>query len=785
MKDAALTHRVASRSTMSTPAARAADSARRSPRRLFGPLHSFRLQTALVFGGLTVGVCAALGLVLGDMLTSQIRRDSISTLDGVAQGAARTLASGLSQRLLEAKVLADSQALWAEGLDSLAVSQALARAQATQPFNAWIGVADADGKVVAAASGMLLGQSVKERPWFGRGLIGPHVGDIHRALLLEKLLPRAISGEPVRFVDFAAPIKVGGKVVGVIGMHGTWDWSREVIASLLPPNAVARGLQVYIFDRAGKVLLTPLGEPLRTQVSSLDQLHPPLDEVRADGRVAAVTVWPDGQSYLTTLAALPAQGEVTDMGWQIVVREPVDKAFERVGTATMQAIGAGIALSIVAGLLAWFASGVMSRPLTRLARSARDVQLRVPGADIDVLHDNDEVHQLSSALAGMVRCLDATYRTAPVGMCQTDVDGRVLSANHRLNDLIGVTNDAMLGRPLVELIDSPDLAPFKQDLRSLLRGRTQTVARELRLTSAHARNRTVSVSAAMVPPMDDAPAFFVIVMEDVSSRIAAEAAHQANAAKTAFLSQVSHELRTPLNAVLGFSQLMKLDAKDRLSERQTQRVDSITGAGRHLLAMIDDLLDLTQIESEKMALSTEPVSLPGLLAQSLTYVAEAARAADVTIHLEAPPAGSHTLVIADRVRLQQVLLNLLSNSIKYNRVGGTVVVAWQASAHGDRMDLTVTDTGRGIRPDRLSQLFQPFNRLGAETSTVQGTGIGLVITRKLVEMMGGKISVRSTPEVGTCFGIELPLAPAQSIEPLELTRPADLDPLSTPGHQRR
>jgi CheY-like chemotaxis protein/nitrogen-specific signal transduction histidine kinase len=279
----------------------------------------------------------------------------------------------------------------------------------------------------------------------------------------------------------------------------------------------------------------------------------------------------------------------------------------------------------------------------------------------------------------------------------------------------------------------------------------------------------------MVPPMDDAPAFFVIVMEDVSSRIAAEAAHQANAAKTAFLSQVSHELRTPLNAVLGFSQLMKLDAKERLSERQTQRVDSISGAGRHLLAMIDDLLDLTQIESDKMTLSTEPVSLPGLLEQSLTYVAEAARAADVTIVLEPPPSGSQTLVVADRVRLQQVLLNLLSNSIKYNRCGGTVVVAWKPSLHADRMDLTVTDTGRGIRPEQISQLFQPFNRLGAETSTVQGTGIGLVITRKLVEMMGGKISVNSTIGVGTCFAIELPMAGQQTIEPLSVTVPAELD----------
>jgi PAS domain S-box-containing protein len=786
MKRAVVTDRV-----MPASAGAQAAGTRRWPRRLSARPHSFRLQTALVFGGLTVVICAALSFVLGDMLTTQIRRDSITTLDSVAQGAARTLASGLSQRMLETRVLAGSSELWADGLGSPAVSQALARVQATQPFNSWIGVADSEGRVMAAASGMLVGQSVKERPWFGRGLVGPHVGDIHRALLLEKLLPRTMTGEPIRFVDFAAPIKSGDKVIGVLGVHGTWDWSRDVIASLMPADAASRELQVFIFDRVGKVLLTPANEPAGPgAVSSIDQLRPPISEVRADGRIAAVTVWPDGRSYLTTVATMPAQSEVTDMGWQVVVREPADKAFARVGTATWQAFIVGLLLSALAGLLAWYASGVMSRPLTRLARAARDVQLRVPGADIDVLHDNDEVHQLSSALAGMVRCLDATYRTAPVGMCQTDIHGRVLSANDRLSDLLGVTGEDMPGRSLDDLIDSPDLSELQQDMRALGRGRAHTVARELRLTPRNAEgdrvgaDRTVSLSAAMVPPMDDAPAFFVIVMEDVSSRIAAEAAHQANAAKTAFLSQVSHELRTPLNAVLGFSQLMKLDAKERLSERQTQRVDSISGAGRHLLAMIDDLLDLTQIESDKMTLSTEPVSLPGLLEQSLTYVAEAARAADVTIRLDPPPAGSQTLVIADRVRLQQVLLNLLSNSIKYNRAGGTVVVAWMASLHGDRMDLTVTDTGRGIRPDQLVQLFQPFNRLGAETSTVQGTGIGLVITRKLVEMMGGKISVRSTIGVGTCFAIELPMAGLQTIEPLSMTRPADLDAAPLPsGHE--
>ncbi len=740
--------------------------ARQSLYRLLAPLHSFRIQTALIFGGLTVMACAAAALALGSMMTSEIQHASARSLRNIAQTSANTLAAGLADRLLATKVMADSTELWSGGLDSPTVRHALARAQAAQPYNAWIGVADAKGKVVSSTGDLLLGQSVVQRPWFGEGLRHLHVGDVHRALLLERLLPKEPGDEPIRFVDFAAPIQVDGKTVGVIGMHGTWGWAREVVTSLMPADAAQRGLEVYIFDRAGKLLYAPDDSSRRAPNLSLDDLTPTLKPAGPQSPAAEVVAWPDGQTYLTTVAYLPFRSAVSDMGWQIVAREPVIKAFARAQSLSRRAFGIGIVLAAVAGWLAWLASGVLSRPLVRLADAARRVQDRSAGATIPVLGANREVRSLSTALVDMTSCLEATYRTAPVGMCQIDIDGKVLSANDRLADVLDMRHESLRHRQLVELIAADDRSLFAGDLRDLAQRRLASTSRELCIRRDRGDVLTVALSASMVPAMNGAAAYFIVVVEDVSQRIAAEAADRASAAKSTFLSQVSHELRTPLNAVLGFSQLMQMDPADVLSDKQRGRVDAIAGAGKHLLAMISDLLDLTQIEGQGVTLSLQPLPVSEIIDQSLAFVTEAARSDGVTIEIE-PPSADANWVLADQIRLRQVLVNLLSNAVKYNRRGGKVTVSWCAVAAGQCIELTITDTGRGIHSDRIAQLFQPFNRLGAEASGIQGTGIGLVITRKLVELMQGEMRVVSSVGSGSRFSVLLPIA-----EPLTMTRDA-------------
>jgi hypothetical protein len=227
-------------------------------------------------------------------------------------------------------------------------------------------------------------------------------------------------------------------------------------------------------------------------------------------------------------------------------------------------------------------------------------------------------------------------------------------------------------------------------------------------------------------------------------------------AKSRFLSRVSHELRTPLNAVLGFAQLLR-DERTQADASERQRwLAHIDDAGRHLLALIDDVLDLSRVEAGDLRLELQAVPLATLVASTLPLVERAARLHQVTLVVEA---GLDGTVQADPVRLRQVLLNLLSNAIKYNRVGGEVRLS--AATAGTQCTLHVADTGRGIDPAVIRDAFEPFNRLGAEGYGIEGTGIGLTIAKALVEQMHGRIEVRSQPGEGSVFSFSLPRADVQ------------------------
>jgi signal transduction histidine kinase/ActR/RegA family two-component response regulator len=238
--------------------------------------------------------------------------------------------------------------------------------------------------------------------------------------------------------------------------------------------------------------------------------------------------------------------------------------------------------------------------------------------------------------------------------------------------------------------------------------------------------------------------------------LAIEEARNANQAKSAFLSSMSHELRTPLNAILGFAQILAADKLPTTPEQKKEFAGHILKSGRHLLTLINEILDLAKVEAGALTLSMEPVGLAEVLLECRTMIEPLAAARGIRVHF--PAAGEPAaLVQADRTRLKQVLLNLLSNAVKYNREGGAVTLACTACGP-DRLRLSVLDTGMGLRPDQVAALFQPFNRLGQENSAQEGTGIGLVFTRRLVELMKGEIGVTSTPGVGSTFWIELPAA---------------------------
>jgi PAS domain S-box-containing protein len=242
------------------------------------------------------------------------------------------------------------------------------------------------------------------------------------------------------------------------------------------------------------------------------------------------------------------------------------------------------------------------------------------------------------------------------------------------------------------------------------------------------------------------------------------AAEQASAAKSEFLARMSHELRTPLNAVLGFSQLLADDADEPPTRTQQLRIERVRSAGLHLLALIDDVLDLATIESDLLPLEREPVSLNSVLDDVLVWTQ--LQAAQAGVRVEGDPLTGW--VLGDPRRVRQILSNLLSNGIKYNRPEGQVRISEETCTLHDRPAwcLVVRDTGQGLNPEQVRSLYQPFNRLGAERSNIQGTGIGLAIVHNLVRRMGGEIRVRSEPGVGSEFRIVL--AATEPTEPLNV-----------------
>ncbi|MFL6682679.1 MAG: ATP-binding protein [Burkholderiaceae bacterium] len=365
------------------------------------------------------------------------------------------------------------------------------------------------------------------------------------------------------------------------------------------------------------------------------------------------------------------------------------------------------------------------------------------------------------------------------GVITVDERRRIVLFNEAAEAMFGVASGEALGQPIDRFVEQIAIAGGTAAAPSSFAATGTLQA----LTGRKRDGRPFPLEASMSRLQMDQGVLTTIVLRDITTRIVADAerrAHEAleasSKAKTDFLSRMSHELRTPLNAVIGFSKLLRLDAVKPLSAEQLERVQHVENAGSHLLALVNDVLDLSRIESGEMSVSSQAVQLARVIEEAATMVSPLVTKAGVEVFVasESPPPGAgrrdarlvapdDTWVNADPVRLRQVLVNLLSNAVKYNRPGGRVALTWRRM--DDACEILVTDTGQGIPAEQLACLFQPFNRLGAESSAVEGTGIGLVLSRQLAEMMGGTLTISSTFGVGTCASLRLGLAAAPAAKP--------------------
>jgi len=354
------------------------------------------------------------------------------------------------------------------------------------------------------------------------------------------------------------------------------------------------------------------------------------------------------------------------------------------------------------------------------------------------------------------------FETAPIGVLFADLHGRLQEANPYICRLLGYSAAELTAMRTSDFSHPDDRAEDARLGLMLLRGEVGTYLRHKRYIARDGREVWARARATLLRDGRGEPSRVVGVVEDITEQMrlqdlekARESAVAANQAKSEFLSRMSHELRTPLNAMLGFSQLLEVDRSPPLSAGQRARVAQIQQAGWHLLEMINDTLDLSRIEAGGLRLASEALNLDTLATDTLGMLAGEANKRGLQMKLALGADARE--VQGDSTRVKQILINLLSNAIKYNRQGGTVEVSSQLSG-SDLVEIKVRDSGAGLSEAQLAQLFQPFNRLGQEQSSIEGTGIGLVISRRLAELMGGSLRAESRVGEGSTFVLSLPQA---------------------------
>jgi PAS domain S-box-containing protein len=552
------------------------------------------------------------------------------------------------------------------------------------------------------------------------------------------------SGEPAASAGFKLT-QAQGNETGVVLYQALY---RGDPADAAARHRAFRGL-VFVTVNTGQALVNLSQAGQEYLHWCLVDMDPAFGRMRLAGPIGCEGASPAEGDYAVTRHV-----HVGGREWQLQISTPPSQVPGHAGTANWLLASVGLAATALLGAL-----------LLTVTGQHRRTQLAVTTATSDLRREMAERQSAEQAARESEARLRSILDHAPLGVVFLDTRGEILEANQCLCEMVGRSAEALRGRMVLELVHPDDVPRLLELRRELLHDQLIAGRGPLRLATGAAPQRQVRVSASALRDAGDRVARMVVVVEDVTERLRLEAseralqrAEEANRAKNEFLSRMSHELRTPLNAMIGFTQLLQLDTHPALPAHQQAWTQQVLRAGWHLLEMINETLDLARIETGAVRLKLEPVDLPALLAGAHALLASAAADRGVKIEEALDP---HALAVqADATRLKQVLTNLLSNAIKYNQAEGRVGLGTRRVEGGGWIEIEVADSGLGMTDAQLGNLFQPYNRLGRETSGIEGTGIGLVISRRLTELMGGTLSVQSHQGAGSVFTVRLPEANA-------------------------
>ena len=439
-------------------------------------------------------------------------------------------------------------------------------------------------------------------------------------------------------------------------------------------------------------------------------------------------------------------------------------------------------------IVALASTGLLGVLLLMVTGRAQRIEDLVRARTAELKREVAEREQGSLALSASEKRFRNIFEHAPIGIVFTDSWGRFKECNPHFSELLGYSPEQLQQLSSHDITHPDDRAEDVRLAQQLMRGEITQYLRYKRYITAQGQILQVRAVVSALRHEGETKVYRLVgVVEDVGQQLkmqslerAAQTAEASNRAKSEFLSRMSHELRTPLNAMLGFTQLLEVDDAEPLSPRQRGRTAQIQQAGWHLLEMINDTLDLSRIESGSLKLDAANLDLEQVLDEALAMIEADAAARQLSVTRDVAKDARH--VLGDATRLKQVLTNLLTNAIKYNRDGGSIRVEARR-VRTDTVELAVQDSGLGLSAEQLDELFQPYNRLGREQSQTQGTGIGLVIAKGLVELMGGKMSASSVPGQGSCFVLTLPATQAPEAMPARIGALLP-DPASYSGSRR-